>query len=169
MNIYFDIISQMAQTMRNLQAILVKAEEHAARLKFEPENYLTLRLFPNMLPFSAQIRILTDASKFAAAYLSGQTPPVTEDNEKTWADYKSRLATAIGYIETFKPERFANAADVKVSLKSFNGKYMTGHDFLICRQSPNFHFHVVTAYNLLRQSGVEVGKGDYLGALPLKD
>jgi hypothetical protein len=95
----------MAQTMRNLQAILVKAEEHAARLKFEPENYLTLRLFPNMLPFSAQIRILTDASKFAAAYLSGQTPPVTEDNEKTWADYKSRLATAIGYIETFKPER----------------------------------------------------------------
>ncbi|HNE20195.1 MAG TPA: DUF1993 domain-containing protein [Turneriella sp.] len=169
MNIYFDIIKQMAQSMRNLQAIMGKAEEHAARLKFEPDNYLGLRFFPNMLPFSAQIRILCDISKFAAAYLAEKTPPVHEDNEKTWSDYKARLGLAIAHLETYKAEDFANAADVKVSPKNFNGKYMTGHDYLICRQTPNFYFHLVTAYDLLREAGVEVGKTDYLGPLPLRD
>lgn len=160
---------QMAQTMRNLQTVMGKAEEHAARLKFDNDNYTGLRFYPNMLPFSAQIRILCDASKFAAAYLAEKTPPVNDDSEKTWADYKARLASAVAYLETFKAEDFARAADVKVSPKSFNGKHMTGHDYLIRRQTPNFYFHVVTAYDLLRHAGVEVGKTDYLGPLPMRD
>lgn len=166
-NIYYDILSQMAQSMRNLQAVMAKAEDHAVRLKFDVENYLALRFYPNMLPFSAQVRILCDISKFAAAYLSEKTPPVHDDSEKTWADYKARLASAIEYLETFKPEDFSHAAQVKVSPKNFNGKYMTGHDYLVRRQTPNFYFHVVTAYDLLRHAGVEVGKADYLGPLPM--
>lgn len=169
MNVYLDVIQQMAQSMRNLLAVMAKAEEHAARLKFDHENYLGLRFYPNMLPFSAQLRILCDISKFAAAYLSEKTPPVHDDNEKTWSDYKARLASAIAYLENFKAEDFALAADVKVSPKNFNGKYMTGHDYLICRQTPNFYFHAVTAYDLLRHAGVEVGKTDYLGRLPMRD
>jgi uncharacterized protein len=169
MNVYFSIIQQMAQSLRNLQKIISKAEVHATEKKFEADVYLALRLYPNMLPFSAQIRIMCDTSKFAAAFLAGKTPPSHDDTEKTFAEFKQRLQLAIEYLETFKESDFSGAAETKVSPKSFNGKHMTGHDYLICRQIPNFHFHLVTAYDILRQAGVEIGKTDYLGVLPLRD
>ena len=42
-------------------------------------------------------------------------------------------------------------------------------EFLVARQIPNFYFHVTTAYDILRQGGVEIGKSDYLGALEFLD
>ena len=169
MNFYHETILQMRHSLSNLQKFIVRAEEHAATLKFEPENYLGMRLYPNMLPFSAQLRIAGDTAKFAAAYLAGKTPPVHEDNEKTLAEYKARLANVIDYLGSFNAADFEGAAKRKVSPASFKGKHMTGHDYLVRRQVPNFYFHVVTAYDLLRHGGVSIGKADYLGELPLRD
>ena len=169
MNFYHETVLQMRNSLTNLLHFIAKAEEHAAALKFEPDVYLGLRLYPNMLPFSAQLRIACDISKFAAAYLTGQTPPVHEDTEKTFAEYKERINKVIAYLGTFQASDFAGAADIKVSPASFKGKHMTGHDYLVRRQVPNFYFHIVTAYDLLRQAGVPIGKTDYLGELPLRD
>lgn len=169
MNFYHETIVQMRHSLLNLQKFIARAEEHAVALKFEPDVYLALRLYPNMLPFSAQIRIACDTSKFAAAFLAGKTPPVHEDNEKTLADYKGRLQNVIDYLGSFSEADFAAAADRKVSPPSFKGKHMTGHDYLVRRQVPNFYFHIVTAYDLLRHAGVQIGKTDYLGELPLRD
>ncbi len=159
----------MRHSLTNLQKFIVKAEEHAAAQKFEVDVYLGLRLFPNMLPFSAQLRIACDTSKFAAAFLTGKTPPVHEDNEKTLGEYKARLQNVIDYLGSFSEADFAGAAERKVSPPSFKGKHMTGHDYLVRRQVPNFYFHVVTAYDLLRHAGVSIGKTDYLGDLPLRE
>lgn len=169
MNIYFEIIQQMSQSMKNLDTIMDKAEEHATLQKFENDVYLTLRLYPNMLPLSAQIRILCDITKFAAAGLSGKTAPTHDDSEKTWAEFRARLRSAIEYLATFTDADFAGAAERKISSKFFNGKHMLGHDYIIRRQFPNFYFHVVTAYDILRHNGVPVGKSDFLGVLPLYD
>lgn len=169
MNFYHDTILQMRNSLKNLLHFISKGEEHAAALKFEPDVYLGMRLYPNMLPFSAQLRIACDASKFTAAYLTGQTPPVHEDIEKTIPEYKDRLNKVIAYLDSFKEADFAGAADIKVSPASFKGKYMTGHDYLVRRQVPNFYFHIVTAYDILRQAGVPIGKADYLGELPMRE
>lgn len=169
MKIYLEIIQQMSASLRNLQAIMAKAEEHAIQQKFENDVYLSLRLYPNMLPFSAQIRILCDITKFTAAGLAGKTPPTHDDSEKTWNEFKVRLESAIAYLGTFSEADFAGAAERRITSKFFNGKHMLGHDYIIRRQFPNFYFHVVTAYDILRHNGVPVGKSDFLGALPLFD
>jgi hypothetical protein len=45
------------------------------------------------------------------------------------------------------------------------GKWMTGFEYLTQFALPNFYFHTTTAYAILRHSGVELGKGDFIGAL----
>jgi len=169
MNFYHETILQMRNSLINLQSFIARAEEHATALKFDPDNYLAMRLFPNMLPFSAQLRIACDISKFAAAYLSGKTPPVHEDTEKTLVEYKERIQKVIDYLATFSEADFADAATRQVSPANFKGKYMTGHDYLVRRQVPNFYFHIVTAYDLLRHGGVPLGKTDFLGELPMRE
>ena len=169
MNFYFATIQQMAGSLKNLLEILKKTEEHTKTSNYSADNFLGMRMFPNMLPFSAQIRIACDSAKNAAAYLTRQVPPVHEDNEQIWSDFKDRLLKTINYLESFKESDFEQADNIKIDLKQFNGKYMNGHDYLICRQVPNFYFHVVTAYNLLRMGGVDIGKSDYLGNLPMRD
>lgn len=169
MNIYFEIIQQMARGLQTLQTVMAKAEEHAARENFETDVYLALRLYPNMLPLSAQFRIACDITKFAAAGLTGMTPPVHDDSEKTWADFKKRIQSAIDYLSTFQEAEFDQAADKKITSRFFNGKHMSGHDYLIRRQFPNFYFHVTTAYDILRHNGVPVGKNDFLGQMPFVD
>lgn len=164
---YYEIIRQMAKHLRNLSAILEKAEAHAASVGFESDNYLGLRLAPNMLPFSAQLRIASDNAKSAAAGLSGKTPPVFEDTEKTWSEYKARLVKTVEYLDTFQKSDFEGAAERKITSKFFGDKHMVGHEFIIERAFPNFLFHVTTAYDLLRLAGVQLGKADFLGPQPL--
>ena len=45
---------------------------------------------------------------------------------------------------------------------------MKGDDYLNHFMLPNFYFHYTAAYAILRHSGVDVGKLDFLGAIPLK-
>jgi len=40
---------------------------------------------------------------------------------------------------------------------------MTGLDYLRHFILPNLYFHIITAYNILRHNGVELGKLDYIG------
>jgi len=169
MNIYFETVSQMRNSLKNLETFITKAEEHATAQKFDADNFFSMRLYPNMLPFAAQIRIACDAAKAAAALSCGKTAPVHEDNEKTLGELKARVARVVEYLGTFSEADFAETAERRISPPNFKGKYMTGHDYLVRRQVPNFYFHVVTAYNLLRHGGVQLGKADYLGELPMKD
>ena len=166
----YDVVRQFARTLRNLDAILGKAEAHAEARKFNPDNYLGLRLFPDMLPFTAQIRIACDVAKFVAARASGQAPPQHADDEKTWAEVRGRIAKVLAYLDAFGEADFAGAqADTLVPVPNPPGKVMRLTDYILTRQIPNFYFHVSTAYGLLRAGGVEIGKVDYLGALDLLD
>lgn len=166
----YDVIRQFVRTLRNLDAILVKAETHAAARKFSPDNYLGLRLYPDMLPFTAQIRICCDVAKFVAARASGQAPPQHSDDEKTWVEIRGRITKVLDYLEAFQPTDFEQAKnDTLVPVPNPPGKAMRLADYVLTRQIPNFYFHVSVAYALLRAGGVEIGKTDYLGTLDLLD
>ena len=157
---------RFAHTLRNLDAILVKAQEYAAAKKIEPDVLLSARLFPDMFPLLKQIQIATDHAKSAVARLAGVEVPKYEDQERTFDDVHARIAKTIAYVESFRPEQFDGAATRDVALRvaghdlAFKGEtYLHGHAL------PNFYFHVVTAYNILRHNGVEIGKRDYIGAV----
>jgi hypothetical protein len=165
---YYVAIKQFARTLRNLDAILEKAIAYAQARKFDVNNFCSARLFPDMLPFVAQIRIACDQAKNAAANLSGKIPPKHEDTETTMEDLRGRIAKCLAYLETFTAKDFEHTGPATiVKLPNLPGKGLKADEYLWVRQIPNFYFHVTTAYNLLRHGGLDVGKKDYLGPLPL--
>ena len=167
---YYLLVRQFAMTLKNLDAVMAKAERYAETRKFDVNNFCTQRLFPDMLPFAAQVRIACDQAKNAAANLAGKPAQVFEDNEVTFADLRGRVAKCIAYLDTFTEADFANTkGDTVIKMPRPAGKGLRANDYVLSRQLPNFFFHVTTAYDLLRQGGVDVGKSDYLGALPFVD
>jgi uncharacterized protein len=167
---YYLAVRQFARTLKNLDTILGKAVSHAETKKFDVNNYCSLRLFPDMLPFPAQIRIATDMAKAAAASLSGKEAPKFEDNETTVEELRARLRRCVAYLDGFSAADFSKVtAETVIKIAFPPGKALSADEYLFGRQIPNFFFHVATAYNLLRAGGVEIGKGDYLGSLNLLD
>lgn len=167
---YYLAIRQFARTLKNLDAVLAKAHSYAQTRKFDVNNFCTARLAPDMLPFVTQIRIACDQAKNAAANLAGKEAPRHEDNETTFEDVRARIAKCRAYLDTFTAADFDHTnADTIVKLTHPKGKGLRALEYLYGRQIPNFYFHVVTAYNILRHGGVDVGKSDYLGPLDLID
>jgi len=154
-------------TLGNLQKILEKSVAYAEARKFDPNVFVSTRLFPDMLPLARQVQIASDSAKGAAARLTGTEAPKFEDTETTMAELIARVAKTIDYLQSFKPEQFAGAEERAINIKfpgvSFN---FSGENFLRHWALPNFFFHVTTAYALLRHGGVEIGKADYLGPVP---
>ena len=151
--------------LNNLSAILKKAEAHCEARKIDPAALLEFRLYPDMLPFRRQVTLVSDHSKGAAARLAGVPVPSFEDVEKTFPELGARLAKTIAFMEGMKPEQYKDAASRTITLKVGGGKEISepAVPYLMNRVFPNFHFHLTTAYNILRHNGVELGKADYLG------
>lgn len=167
---YYLTIRQFARSLKNLDGILTKAESYAQKRGFDVNNLVSARLAPDMLPFVAQIRIACDNAKAAAANLSGKPAPKHEDNEKTFEELHARIAKCLAFVDSITEADLANVnPEMPVKLQYPPNKALRANDYLFGRQIPNFYFHVVTAYDILRQAGVDLGKPDYLGELPLID
>jgi hypothetical protein len=151
--------------LKNLAAILDKAQAYADAKKVDHTVLTGDRLFPDMLPFTRQVQIACDSAKGAMARLAGVEIPKNEDVEQTFPELKARVATTIAFIETFKPAQIDGSEDKEIKLKT-RGQDTTfkGMQFLLGFAYPNFYFHVTTAYDILRHNGVELGKWDFLGA-----
>jgi uncharacterized protein len=157
-------VATMTHFLGSLSRFLKKALAHAEAKKIDPPALLEARLFPNMFTLIRQVQIVTDHAKGAGARLAGIAVPSFEDNEKTFDQLQARIAKTIDFLGTLKKEQFNDAATRQVSLK-VGGSDMTftGAEYLSRFALPNFHFHMTTAYAILRHNGVELGKGDYMG------
>lgn len=166
--IYELTVPQFIKSLKNLSNILDKTAAHADTKKFDSEILLNSRLAPDMFPFTKQVQITCDTAKLCASRLTGKSAPVQEDNEKTLSELKNRIQSVITYLEAFRPEDFKNAATASVTQPRWEGKSLTGENYVIHHAVPNFYFHLSMAYAILRSNGVDVGKKDYLGDLPFK-
>ena len=154
---------------RQLGAILNwldKAEAHAQARKFPSENYLQLRLAPDMLPFVSQIRIASDQAKGGVARLSGQEPPKFEDNEASLADLRARIRKTLDHLATIPASALegSETREIVLPMRNRDPLHFSGLAYLQHWVLPNFFFHATTTYALLRHAGVELGKGDFLAA-----
>jgi uncharacterized protein len=153
-----------------LSAILDKGAAYAAAKKIDPSVVLQARLFPDMFPLVRQVQIATDQAKFGAARLSGVEAPRYEDNETTFDQLKERIAKTVGFVKSVDAKQIDAAADREITfpLGPTNKGQMKGEDYLNHFVLPNFHFHCATAYDILRHCGIDIGKRDFMGAIPLK-
>lgn len=157
----------LIKALHSLDRCLAKGRAYAEARKFDPDVLVTARLAPDQFALVRQVQSACDTAKFAAAKLSGQPPPVHPDTEKTLAELSARIHTCIAYLETFKVSDFVGAETRACSHVWMQGKHVTGRDYVSHYVLPNFYFHMVTAYAILRHNGVDVGKLDYLGELPM--
>ena len=166
---YYQVISQCTQSLKNLETCLDKAEQHAAAKKFDVGVLMTSRLAPDMQHFIYQVQSACDYVKAAAAWLSGQTPPKHEDNERTIDELHARIRKTVAFAESVKEAQYADASARKVKLSWAPGKVIGGKDYLLQMTIPNTYFHIAMAYAILRHNGVDVGKMDFLGPINLVD
>lgn len=166
LSMYAASVPVFQRMLANTLVWLDKAEAHAAARKFSPDAYLALRLAPDMLPFTKQIQIASDNIKGCVARLAGQEVPKWDDSETTMADLRARIRRTIDFIGTVPASAFegAEAREIVIPLRNRDPLVFTGANYLNHFALPNVYFHLTTTYALLRQGGVELGKGDFLGS-----
>jgi uncharacterized protein len=153
-----------------LSTVLDKAEAYAAARKVDPSVLLNSRLYPDMFALVHQVQVAADQAKNGTARLAGVEAPRYEDTETTIAQLKARLAKTVAYLKTLDPQQIDGAIDREITfpLGPTNKGHMKGADYLNHFVLPNFYFHLTTAYAILRHCGVEIGKRDFMGAIPMK-
>jgi hypothetical protein len=162
-------VVQMGRMLSSLNNWLDKAEKHAIAKKVDPvDTFMDQRLIIDQYSLVEQIQSTCDAAKFACARLAGKEPPKHPDTERTFAEARARIQSVISYLNTFKSEEFKDAMERKITQTWMEGKFLSGSDFLQTLALPNFYFHLMTAYSIMRANGVDVGKVDYIGELNWK-
>ena len=164
--IYTASIPVFKQMLGGLKEVLRKAEAHATDKKIDPNALLQARLFPDMFSMLRQVQVATDFAKSVSARLAGVEVPKVEDNEKTFAELQTRIASVLAFIEGLDVASFDAAATREIITQAGTPKEkrFTGQSYLFNYGLPHFFFHTTTAFAILRHNGVEIGKKDYLGA-----
>jgi hypothetical protein len=166
MSFHDAVVPAYLQILNSLTGLLTKAEAYCEARKVDPSVLLGSRLFPDMLPLSKQIQLVSDNAARGCARLTNSEIPSMPDTETSFAELKQRLAKTIDYVKSFKPAQFegAEARDVTFPIGAGKSMTMKGQQFLSSFSLPNLYFHAATAHGILRHNGVEIGKRDFLGA-----
>jgi hypothetical protein len=161
-------VIQFSKMLSNLSRCLDKAAAYAEAKKFDPAVLLQTRLAPDQFNLTRQVQIACDNAKNGVARLTGKEAPKFEDTEQTLPELKARIEKVVGYLASITAQDFKGAEERKISLPYWSGKHLNGQEYFQQYLIPNFYFHMATAYSILRNNGVDVGKSDYMGELPLK-
>ena len=163
-SMYDAAVPTMLRGLENLAAILEKAAQHATAKNIAPEAYVNARLFPDMFALAKQVQIASDSAKGGCARLAQVEIPSYEDTETTFEQLAARARKTAAFRKTLKPQQFEGSETRTVTWKVRAGeRSMQGQPYLFTHVLPNFFFHCVTTYNILRHNGVELGKMDFLG------
>ena len=170
LSMYQASLSVFEINLNALSGVLDKAEAYAVAKKIDPAVLLHSRLAPDMFDLVRQVQVATDHARRGAARLAGVEPAVFEDTETTIGQLKTRLAKTVAYLKTLDRKQIDSSADREITfpLGPTNKGNMKGDDYLNHFVLPNFYFHVTAAYAILRHCGVDIGKRDFMGAIPIK-
>lgn len=165
LSMYTASVPVFVRTLQNLVHVLEKGQAHAAAREYPSERLLQARLAPDMHPLVRQVQIATDMVKNGSARLAGIEAPKFADEETTFEELHARIARAIDFMRSLQPAQIdgSEARDIVLNFGATRLEF-NGHDYLLDFVLPNLFFHVSIAYAILRQSGVKLGKLDYMGA-----
>lgn len=158
----------LVRRLEQLSSIIKKGQAWAEGNGKSDEEVLQARLAPDMFPFVRQVQIASDHAKAIAARLIGTEPPKMEDTESTLGELIDRVNRTVAFLKTLEATAFEGSETRHIPFPYVPNTYLLGQETLLESSLPNFYFHVTTAYNVLRNLGVPLGKADYIGDLPLK-
>lgn len=161
-------VPQFIKMLQNLSAVLDKGAAYAETKKFEMDVLLNSRLAPDQFNLTRQVQIACDTAKLCIARITNKEAPTHPDTEKTLPELKARIESVVSYLESVKPADFSDAHTRHITHARWDGQHLTGLEFVQQHALPNVYFHIATAYSILRNNGVDVGKKDYLGKMPFK-
>lgn len=163
LSLYQASVPVFGRTLGMLSTLLTKAEAYAAASGMKPEELLEARLAPDMYALTRQIQAACDAAKFGAARPAGVTAPSHPDTETTFAELQTRIRAVLDFINGIGETAYDGAETRAVAIKTGSGELnFTGQSYLLTFALPNFFFHAVTAYDILRHKGMPLAKRDYL-------
>jgi uncharacterized protein len=164
LSMYTASAPRFVHILKNLSALLEKAQAHVEQNKLDPLALTMFRLFPDMFTLARQVQVSCDVSKGAVARLAGVDVPKHEDTEQTFEELQARIAKTIAFINTIKPAQIDGSEDKTITLKLGKQDYtFKGMQYLFNFAYPNFYFHAATVYNILRHNGVSLAKKDFVG------
>lgn len=170
-NLYTMTVPVFIKGLEALSSVLKKAEEHGAAHSTPNrdfrESLLNDRIIFDQFHLIRQVQIATDNAKNSLKRLGGIEVPAFEDTEKTFAELQTRIEKTISLLKSVPEDAIAGKEDVRVSLPYWDGKSLSGFEYTTQYLIPNFFFHMTTAYAICRKNGVQIGKGDFTGPLPL--
>ncbi len=164
-SMYQASVPVFTQLLTALKAILDKTQTQIANQKIEADTLLKASLYPDMFNFIRQIQIATDFAKGVSARLAGIEVPSYEDNENSFSELQARLQKTLDFIASIPPNAFDGSEEKEIITRPGTPKEKRFHglSYLLNYGLPQFFFHVTTAYDILRNQGIEIGKRDYMG------
>lgn len=165
-SMYHAAVPVFLQLLGGLKGTLKKGEEHAAAQKWDPAVVLNLRLYPDMFTLERQVRQAC-VHALGAGRVAGIDLPTLPDSDNSFADIQARLDKTIDFLKGLRPNQLDGKEDSQVTItaggqqRSFRAQAYLYHFAM-----PNFYFHTTTAYNLLRNLGIAIGKRDFMGQMP---
>ncbi|MCW6511971.1 DUF1993 domain-containing protein [Lichenifustis flavocetrariae] len=169
-SLYDVSIGSYLQTLDALSGVLDKGLAHFREHDIDPETIVETRLFPDMLPFRFQVmQVAFHATATIAALKSGSMSPPGARPSPDYAGLQALIAEARATLRAETPEAInaRDGAEITFTTKDSTRIFTTG-DFVLTFSLPNVHFHATTAYDILRQAGVPLGKRDFMGAVRTK-
>ena len=165
-SMYQASVPVFVRMLTNLNAILDKAAAHTQEKKIDPSALLDARLYPDMFPFTRQVQLTCDFGCGTGARLAGKEPPAFDDTAKSFAGLSERVDRSLDYLQQLSAAEIDGSEGRQIT-RQVRGqpKTFAGINYLQQFALPNFFFHATTAYAILRHNGVDIGKGDFIGAL----
>jgi uncharacterized protein len=164
LSIYQASVPVYIRRLEALSAILDKAAAYASQRKIDPAALIQARLYPDMLPLARQVQITCSHAVRGGARLSGAEPPSVEDKETSFDDLKGRIAKTLEFLKSVDAKKMDGMEDREITFPAGDHKVtLKGADYLLHFSMPNFYFHLTTAYDILRNNGLDIGKADFMG------
>jgi len=169
-SLYDVSVTSFLQVLGAVSGFLDKGLAHCRETGLDPETIVETRLHDDMLPFRFQIVSVAHHSRGAlAGAKAGVFHPPGGVAELDYAGLQGLIADARRELQALTPEE-VNALEGRDMIFQLGTRQMpfTVEGFLLSFSTPNLHFHATTAYDILRQAGVPIGKRDYMGQIRLK-
>lgn len=143
---------------------LAKMLERAEASGLDPQQLLQARLAPDMLPLALQVEIAANFALRACAPLAALEVPPFGAHADSFAALHARIDRVQQFLAGLTPAQMADSAQRICTDQAGQARLsLPGEVFLSQYMLPNFFFHLTSAYALLRQQGVQLGKADFDG------
>ena len=164
MSLYTLIVPGHAQMLRGLSAQLEKGAAWAVAAEVSEEDFLSARLAPDMNPLSDQVRFICIQARDAIRRLTDRDVAEPENEAVSLDQLKSLIADTLVLLDEVSEADFDGAEDRKIEIVLADGMIfdLTGFQYVRDWALAQFYFHAVTAYDIMRNQGVELGKADYV-------